>query len=70
MNAYGIFSWDISRIMAATWSISHIAVVVIQNGVVGGLTINGVLVAVGSLWPITRIQKQILAQMEIAHLDE
>ncbi len=56
--------------MAATWSISHIAVVVIQNGVVGGLTINGVLVAVGSLWPITRIQKQILAQMEIAHLDE
>jgi hypothetical protein len=48
MNAYG--TWDISRIMAS-WGHperSH-----------GGLTINGVLVAVGSLWPITRIQKQI-----------
>lgn len=32
------------------------------------LTINGMLVAVGSLWPITRIQKQICAQMKIATL--
>lgn len=34
-------SWDISRIMDATWSVSHIAVGVIQNGVALGFTING-----------------------------